>query len=81
MFTLDTHPEEIIQHPLFKVNDLCRSTLRTRRWGDQTMREYLSRPPQAAIMDACRNVRDKVWHLCDENLQAAVSAYLERNNG
>ena len=81
MLNLDTHPEEIISHPLMMANQLCRTTVRVRRWSDPTMRALLSRPAQAVVVDACRNIQQKLWHLCDDELQAAVIAYLERVNG
>lgn len=81
MFTLDTDPEEIIIHPQFNAPNLCRSTIRVRRWQDKTMRALLSRPPQAAVVESCINLQTRVWEFCDDDLKSAVLSYLERNHG
>lgn len=81
LFTLDSHPEAIISHPDMMANQFCRTTIRVRRWGDQTMRDLLARPVQAAVVDASRNIKSKLWKLCDDDLKACVTDYLERANG
>lgn len=80
MLTLDMHPEVFINHEEMRALTYCRTVLKMRRWKDETMREFLSRPVHHTTIDACRNIRERVWHLCDDETKAAVIAYLEKAN-
>lgn len=81
MFTLNSHPEAIISHPLMEANQFCRTTIRVRRWNDETMRALLARPVQSAVVDACLNIKAKLWSICDEDLRKSIEQYLEKADG
>lgn len=83
MFTLDSLTTDITSHPraLAIINPFCRSTIRVARWGPEPMRDFLARPIQRVTVESCHLIQQAVWENCDDDLRAAVSAYLEAANG
>jgi len=83
MYTLDSTSFEIMADPRAAsvIIPMCRSTVRVNRWGEQTMRELLSRPVQRVIIESCHLIKGTVWEDCSEELKETISSYLEKNNG
>lgn len=79
-YTLDSHPEDIINDPRIESTIMCDVVRRTRKWGDSTIREFANRPPQKNITESFILMKGRLWRSCDEELRKVINDYLEKYN-